>query len=129
VDFSRSGRDLGIEEAEHAGTRFAFRAGMPQAWSDKDERQYEHIKDSSLERGFGEDRAEEIAARTVNKRRRTEGRTPNRRTMGTGNPNRGLDERSRDEVYNRARELNIKGRSKMTRSELVEAIRHTRARG
>src|SRR5437016_4005726 len=98
---------------------------MPGAWSNKDERQYEHIKDSSLARGVSEDKAEEIAARTVNKQRREEGRTPNRRTMGTGNPNRGLEERSRDEVYNRAREMNIRGRSKMTKSELVDAIRHT----
>jgi plasmid stabilization system protein ParE len=99
---------------------------MPRAWSDKDERQYEHIKESTLERGANEDKAEEIAARTVNKHRRIEGRTPNVRTQGTGNPNRGLDERSRDEVYNRAKELHIRGRSKMSKAELVEAVRHTR---
>jgi plasmid stabilization system protein ParE len=102
---------------------------MPAAWSDKDERQYEHIKDSSVERGVNEDKAEEIAARTVNKRRRVEGRTPNRRTQGTGNPNRALDERSRDEVYNRAKEMHIRGRSKMTKAELVEAVRHQSRRG
>lgn len=99
---------------------------MP-AWSDKDERQYEAIKDSSVDRGVDEDRAEEIAARTVNKRRRVEGRTPNRRTQGTGNPNRTLDQRSRDEIYNRAKEMNIAGRSTMTKSQLVDAIRHKRA--
>ena len=99
---------------------------MPRAWSDKDERQYEHIKESTLERGVNEDKAEEIAARTVNKHRRIEGRTPNVRTQGTGNPNRGLEERSRDEVYNRAKELKIRGRSKMSKAELVEAVRHTR---
>jgi plasmid stabilization system protein ParE len=99
---------------------------MPNAWSDKDERQYEHIKDSSRERGANEDKAEEIAARTVNKHRRIEGRTPNVRTQGTGNPNRTLDERSRDEVYNRARELKIPGRSKMSKTELVEAVRGNR---
>src|SRR4030081_141557 len=97
---------------------------MPRAWTDKDERQYEHVKDRSLGRGVGEDKAEEIAARTVNKRRRIEGRTPNVRTQGTGNPNRSLEERSRDEIYNRARELKIQGRSKMTKAELVEAVRH-----
>ena len=103
---------------------------MPRAWSDKDERQYEHIKESTLERGANEDKAEEIAARTVNKHRRIEGRIPNTRTQGTGNPNRSLDERSRDEVYNRARELKIQGRSKMTKAELVEAVRDGRgARG
>ena len=78
---------------------------------------------------MGEDEAQEIAARTVNKRRRVEGRTPNVRTQGTGNPNRGLEERTRDEVYNRARELHIRGRSKMTKAELLEAIRHARGRG
>ena len=66
---------------------------MPRVWSDKDERQYEHIKDSSLERGVNEDKAEEIAARTVNKHRRVEGRTPNVRSQGTGNPNRALEQR------------------------------------
>jgi plasmid stabilization system protein ParE len=101
---------------------------MP-SWTDKDERQYEHIKDSTLERGVSEDKAEEIAARTVNKRRRVEGRTPNRRTQGTGNPNLGLEERSRDELYNRAREMKIRGRSRMSKSELLDAIRHARGRG
>jgi plasmid stabilization system protein ParE len=96
---------------------------MPRAWSNKDERQYEHIKESGLERGQSEDRAEEIAARTVNKRRREEGRTPNRRTMGTGNPNRALEERSRDELYNIAKDRDIKGRSSMTKRELVTALR------
>jgi plasmid stabilization system protein ParE len=96
---------------------------MPRAWSNKDERQYEHIKDSELDRGRGEDKAEEIAARTVNKQRRTEGRTPNRRTQGTGNPTTRLESRSRDELYNRAKELNVAGRSKMTKAELAEAIR------
>jgi plasmid stabilization system protein ParE len=96
---------------------------MPNAWSNKDERQYEHIKDSTRKRGASEDKAEEIAARTVNKRRREEGRTPNRRTTGTGNPNRGLEERSRDELYNRAKQLKIDGRSKMTKAELAEAVR------
>jgi plasmid stabilization system protein ParE len=101
---------------------------MP-GWTTKDERQYEHIKDSTLDRGVAEDKAEEIAARTVNKRRRVEGRTPNRRTQGTGNPNLGLEERTRDEVYNRAREMNIRGRGKMSKAELLEAIRHAPSRG
>jgi plasmid stabilization system protein ParE len=95
---------------------------MPQ-WSDKDERQYEHVKDSELDRGRSEDRAKEIAARTVNKQRRQEGRTPNRRTQGTGNPNRPLEDRSKDELYNRAKELGIRGRSKMNKDELIDAIR------
>jgi hypothetical protein len=95
---------------------------MP-SWSKKDERMYEHIKDSSKDSGVRNDRAEEIAARTVNKRRRQEGRTPNKRTQGTGNPNRGLDARSREELYNRAQQLGIRGRSKMNKSQLAKAIR------
>ena len=95
---------------------------MP-SWSKKDERMYEHIKESSEDRGLKEDRAEEIAARTVNKTRREEGRTPNRTTQGTGNPRKSLDARTKAELYNRARELDIGGRSKMDKEELVRAIR------
>jgi len=97
---------------------------MPRrAWSAKDERQYAHVKDSELERGRPEDRAEEIAARTVNKQRREEGRTPNRRTQGTGNPRKRLESRSVDELRNRAAQLSIAGRDRMQRSELLAAIR------
>jgi hypothetical protein len=48
---------------------------MPKAWSKKDERQYEHVKEPEKEQGRSEDRAEEIAAATVNKQRSKEGRT------------------------------------------------------
>lgn len=48
---------------------------MPKSWSDKDERQYEHVKDSEKEQGRSTKRAKEIAARTVNKQRKKEGRT------------------------------------------------------
>jgi hypothetical protein len=96
---------------------------MPRAWSAKDERQYDHIKDSNLDRGMNEDKAEEIAARTVNKRRREEGRTPNTRTQGTGNPNRPLEDRTRDELYNIAKERDVKGRSSMSKKELVSALK------
>ena len=95
---------------------------MPKAWSNKDERMYEHIKDSSEKRGKSEDKAEEIAARTVNKQRREEGRTPNKTTQGTGNPNKPLKERTRDELYNIAKEKDIEGRSKMNKAELVKAV-------
>lgn len=95
---------------------------MPDAWSSKDERMYEHVKESE-EKRVPKDRAKEIAARTVNKKRREEGRTPNRTTQGTGNPTRGLEARSKRELYNRAKELNIEGRSDMKKDELVRAIR------
>lgn len=96
---------------------------MPGTWNKKDQRQYEHIKDNQEERGKTESRAAEIAARTVNKTRREEGRTENKTTMGTGNPNTRLEDRTRDELYNRAKELDIDGRSKMNKAELIEAIR------
>ena len=98
---------------------------MPQAWSDKDERQYEHIRDSERERGRTAEKAKEIAARTVNKHRREEGRTESGRktTTGTGNPNRSLETRSKQELYNRAKQLGIEGRSGMSKDELVRAIR------
>jgi len=51
---------------------------MPQAWSAKDERQYEHIKDSEKKEGRSAKRAKQIAAATVNKRRKAEGRTKSR---------------------------------------------------
>jgi hypothetical protein len=96
---------------------------MPARWSKKRERQYEHIKDSELERGASTRRAKEIAARTVNKQRREHGETPNQRTQGTGNPNLPLEERSKDELYNRAARLKIAGRSKMDKPALIRAIR------
>ena len=100
---------------------------MPSSWSNKDERQYEHIKESSRERGVPEKRAEEIAARTVNKERRKEGRTPNKTTQGTGNPNRALQDRTAAELRNLASDLKIPGRSKMKKDELVKAIRGKRS--
>lgn len=95
---------------------------MPGGWSAKDERKYEHIKESSQKRGKGTRRAKEIAARTVNKQRREEGRTPNKTTQGTGNPNRPLEERSRLELLNLAKERKIKGRSKMKKQDLVSVL-------
>ena len=98
---------------------------MPSAWSNKDERMYDHIKESEKDGGVSNDRAEEIAARTVNRDRREEGRTKSglKSTMGTGNPTTSLEERTRRELYNRAKQLHIEGRSGMTKAELVRAIR------
>ena len=99
---------------------------MPGAWTKKDERQYEHIKDSQRDRGSSGKRAKEIAGRTVNKQRREEVRTPKKSTSGTGNPNQSLDDRSRDELYNIAKDMDIKGRSMMNKSQLTRAIRNRR---
>ncbi len=96
---------------------------MPGRWNSKDERQYKHIRDASKDRGASEDKAEEIAARTVNKRRREEGRTRNKTTQGTGNPNRSLEDRTVAELRNQAKNRKIAGRSKMKKSELISALR------
>ncbi|HET6617342.1 MAG TPA: Rho termination factor N-terminal domain-containing protein [Gemmatimonadota bacterium] len=98
---------------------------MPRSWSAKDERKYEKIRRSQIEEGTSQERAEEIAARTVNRDRREEGRTKSglKSTMGIGNPNKSLEERTRRELYNRAKQLHIEGRSGMTKAELVRAIR------
>ncbi|EWM11394.1 hypothetical protein [Kutzneria sp. 744] len=105
---------------------------MPKAWSDKRERQYQHIKDSQKERGSSTKRAEEIAARTVNKNRAQEGesRTASRSSTHDVSPQHRGGKRShtgaggptRDQLYNEARQRNIKGRSKMTKKQLANAL-------
>jgi hypothetical protein len=99
---------------------------MPKAWSRKQERQYEHIKDSARGRGASSKRAKEMAARTVNKGRRMRGETMNRTTQGTGNPNTDLQGRSVGELKNIAADMNIEGRSKMKKAQLVKAIQRKR---
>lgn len=106
---------------------------MPRGrWSDKRERQYDHIKKSLLDRGESEDDAEEIAARTVNKERARSGesRTASRSSTddissgrrGGLRSHRGPGGRTRDQLYNEAREKGIKGRSKMNKAELERAV-------
>ena len=106
---------------------------MPQrAWSDKRERQYDHIKEGLVERGEDEDTAEEIAARTVNKERARAGEAEEASRTSTEDissgrrgglrSHRGPGGRTRDQLYNEAREKNIKGRSKMTKAELERAV-------
>ena len=62
---------------------------MPQAWSNKDERQYEHIKDSEKKQGRSAKRAKQIAAATVNKQRSSEGRTKSQRSSKSTGSARG----------------------------------------
>ena len=76
--------------------------------------------------GDSEDTAQEIAARTINKRRRKEGRTPNKTSQGTGNPNVEYQDRSVQELRNLAADLKIDGRSKMNKADLVQAISKSR---
>ena len=105
----------------------------PKAWSKKRERQYEHIKDSLEERGAGEDKAEEIAARTVNKERARAGeaKTSSRlsredissgRRGGLRSGTRRDKGRTRDQLYNEAKERGIEGRSKMNKEQLQRAV-------
>lgn len=96
---------------------------MPSAWTDKDERQYEEVKQSVEESGRSPERAKEIAARVVNKQRRKEGRTPESTTQGTGNPNTSLEDRTKKELYNRAKQMGIAGRGTMDKDALIAAIR------
>jgi plasmid stabilization system protein ParE len=105
---------------------------MPRAWSDKRERQYEHIKDSLEKRGKSENLAEEIAARTVNKERAQHGeaKTASRSTMqdtpapvrGGKRSHSGEGGRTREQLYNEAKKKGIKGRSTMTKDELEKAV-------
>jgi hypothetical protein len=106
---------------------------MPQqAWNAKRERQYAHIKEGLRERGKSEDTAEEIAARTVNKERARAGeaREASRSSVDDISSGRrgglrshsGPGGRTRDQLYNEAREKNIKGRSKMTKAQLERAV-------
>ena len=97
---------------------------MPSSWSDKDERQYEHIKESNLDRGMKKERAKEVAARTVNKQRREEGRTPNEKTQGTGNPNKGLESRTKDELYQQAKDIGLDVTTDMKKSEIISKLRN-----
>ncbi len=106
---------------------------MPQkAWSDKRERQYEHIKEGLRERGESEDTAEEIAARTVNKERARAGEAKESSRTSTNDissgrrgglrSHSGPRGRTRDQLYNEARQRGIKGRSKMNKAQLERAV-------
>jgi hypothetical protein len=107
---------------------------MPQeAWSNKRERQYEHIKDSAEEGGASTKRAKEIAARTVNKERartgeaRTSSRT-SRQDMSSsrrGGQRSGTNRpkgRTKEQLYNEAKRMGIDGRSKMNKQQLQRAV-------
>jgi hypothetical protein len=83
---------------------------MPrEAWGAKRERQYEHIKGSERKQGRSPKRAKEIAARTVNKERARSGET-----RGQG--------RTKEQLYNEAKRLNVSGRSGMNKQQLQRAV-------
>jgi hypothetical protein len=96
-------------------------------------RQYEHIRDGELDRGVGESRAEEIAARTVNKERARSGESKTRSKLSmtdessshrggrrSGHP--GPRGRTREQLYQEARRMGIDGRSKMNKAQLQKAV-------
>jgi len=96
-------------------------------------RQYEHVKESQKDQGASEDRAEEIAARTVNKEKarggesRQASRTSTRdkssgQRGGERSGKSGPKGRTRDQLYNEAKKMNIEGRSNMTKGQLQKAV-------
>ena len=96
-------------------------------------RQYEHIKKSAKEQGASTDRAEEIAARTVNKERARSGESRTRSSTSTrdmsssrrGGLRSGTNRtkgRTKEQLYNEAKNLGVEGRSKMTKAQLQRAI-------
>ncbi|MFD0363108.1 plasmid stabilization protein [Nocardia sp. GCM10030253] len=106
---------------------------MPKEWTEKQERQYKHIRDSEEGQGASTRRAKEIAARTVNKNRAQAGqtKTASRSSIKDKSPQQRGGQRSgrkgpkgptRDQLYNEAKQRNIRGRSKMTKSELADAL-------
>jgi hypothetical protein len=107
---------------------------MPQkTWSAKRERQYEHVKESAKDQGASTKRAKEIAARTVNKERARSGeaKTSSRSSREDissgrrGGLRSGTDRpkgRTKEQLYNEARKLNVAGRSSMNKAELQRAV-------
>jgi hypothetical protein len=104
-----------------------------QAWSAKRERQYEHIKESAKEQGASTKRAKELAARTVNKERARSGEAEqssrsSRQDISSGrrgglrSGTRRPKGQTKDQLYNQAKRLNIKGRSKMSKAQLLAAV-------
>jgi len=105
---------------------------MPAGSNRKRERQYEHIKAGLKERGRSEDVAEEIAARTVNKERARAGEAKEKSPSSTHDissgrrgglrSHSGSKGRTKEQLYNEAKQKNIKGRSSMSKAELAKAV-------
>jgi hypothetical protein len=107
---------------------------MPQnAWSNKRERQYEHIKQGEKKQGRSTKRAKEIAARTVNKERARSGEAressrSSRRDMSSyrrGGQRSGSNRprgRTKEQLYNEAKKMNVRGRSRMNKQQLQRAV-------
>jgi hypothetical protein len=106
-------------------------------WTEKQDRKYEHIKESERDRGVPMKRAKEIAARTVNKERarRGQSRTASRTSVrdisssrrGGLRSHQGAGGRTRDQLYNEARQMGIQGRSRMNKEQLRRAVDRKKA--
>jgi hypothetical protein len=129
-DFMKDACTKGASSVDRAAIG-GFRVPQ-QTWSQKRERQYQHIKEGLLERGAAPKRAEEIAARTVNKDRARAGEarqaSPSSiRDISSGRrggirSHRGPGGRTYAQLYNEARERGIRGRSKMRKADLLRAL-------
>ena len=108
---------------------------MPQeAWNAKRERQYEHIKEAEKKQGRSTKRAKEIAARTVNKERarsgETKGRASRTSTQDMSSSRRGglrsgthrPKGRTKEQLYNEAKRMDVPGRSRMNKQQLQRAV-------
>lgn len=105
---------------------------MPAGSSPKRERQYQHIKEGLLDRGESKDTAEEIAARTVNKERARSGEAKEKSRSSTHDisssrrgglrSHKGPGGRTRNQLYNEAKQKGVKGRSKMNKAQLEKAV-------
>ncbi|WP_327299022.1 MULTISPECIES: plasmid stabilization protein [unclassified Streptomyces] len=106
---------------------------MPAGSSRKRERQYEHVKESAEKRGTSESRAEEIAARTVNKERARSGEAKSASRVSTRDPksasqrggersHSGAQGPTRDQLYEEAKKKNVEGRSSMNKQQLRKAV-------
>ena len=106
---------------------------MPSTWTKKQERKYEHIRDSERDQGASPQRAKEIAARTVNKERAQKGqsRTASRSSTNDMSSSRRGGQRSgtnrpkgrtKAQLYNEAKQRGVQGRSKMTKAQLQRAV-------
>lgn len=106
---------------------------MPKEWTDKQERKYEHIRDSEKKQGKSTKKARSIAAATVNKERARKGQTKTSSKSSTqdmssskrGGQRSGTDRpkgRTKEQLYNEAKRRGIEGRSKMTKDQLQKAL-------
>ena len=131
---SRTWRRLGAAQDGYLSARFlsTTEVGMPPRGvkkGTKRARQYEDIKRSAKGRGASESRAEEIAARTVNKEKARSGESRTRSKSSPKGPSpsrrggqRSGDSPTRDELYAQAKQLGVEGRSKMNKTQLARAV-------